>query len=113
MKPTGRVTQRELVALRRDIHQHPEMGFQETRTSALVQTHLERLGLTPKVLAKTGVTALIDTKKPGNTLMIRCDLDALPIQEDPTDLQQHPGLSPRQPLNASGEDLIQPTSRLL
>jgi amidohydrolase len=84
MKPTGAVTRGELVALRRDIHRHPEIGFEEKRTSALVRTHLEALGLAPRVLAGTGVSALIESSRPGRTLMLRCDLDALPMEEERT-----------------------------
>ena len=84
MKPSGPVTKEELVAVRRDIHRHPEIGFDEHRTSALVQTHLKTFGLKPKVLAGTGVTALIEGKKQGKTLMMRSDLDALPILEENT-----------------------------
>lgn len=82
MKPTGPVTKAELVAVRRDIHRHPELGFLEHRTSALVQGQLRAFGLKPRVLAGTGVTALIEGSRPGRTLMIRSDLDGLPIQEE-------------------------------
>jgi amidohydrolase len=76
------VTRKELVAARRDVHRHPEMGFDEHRTSALVQAQLKAFGLRPTVLAGTGVTALIEGKAPGKTLMMRSDLDGLPIQEE-------------------------------
>ena len=82
MKAGGAVKKEELLALRRDVHQHPELGFQERRTSKLVHMHLKELGLKPKALAGTGVSALIESKKPGKTLMVRCDLDALPVTEE-------------------------------
>jgi amidohydrolase len=82
MSPSGPVTRKELVAARRDVHRHPEMGFDEHRTSALVQAQLRAFGLKPRTLAGTGVTALIEGKAPGKTLMVRSDLDGLPIQEE-------------------------------
>jgi amidohydrolase len=84
MKPKGPVTRNELVTVRRDIHKHPEIGFDEHRTSAVVQAQLKAFGLETKVIAGTGVSALVEGKKPGKTLMIRSDLDALPIQEENT-----------------------------
>jgi amidohydrolase len=84
MHPSRSITREELIALRRDIHRHPEVAFTESRTSALVRAHLEALGLKPKTLAGTGVTALIEGSSPGKTLMLRCDLDALPITEENT-----------------------------
>lgn len=72
----------ELVALRRDIHHHPELGFKEERTCALVEKHLSELGLKPRVMAGTGVTALVEGAAPGKTLMMRSDLDGLPIIEE-------------------------------
>ena len=83
MKAKGAVGKTELVALRRDIHQHPEVGFNEHRTSALVRMHLKALGLRPKVMGGTGVSALLGPGD-GKTLMVRCDLDALPMQEENT-----------------------------
>lgn len=73
----------ELVALRRDFHQHPELAFQEVRTSGIVIEYLKNLGLNPKTgIAKTGVTADIVGALPGPTIMIRADMDALPIHEE-------------------------------
>jgi amidohydrolase len=75
--------QDELVALRRDFHQHPELGFEEFRTSGVVANYLESLGLTPRTgIAKTGVTADIVGALPGPTILIRADMDALPILEE-------------------------------
>jgi amidohydrolase len=82
MKPQGPVSDKELVALRRDLHRHPELGFKETRTNAFVTRHLEALGLSPRTLAGTGVTALVEGGNAGKTLMLRADLDALPVQEE-------------------------------
>ena len=84
----------EVVALRRDFHQHPELGFEEVRTAAVVTGYLEALGLKPRSgIAKTGVTADIVGALPGPTIMLRADMDALPILEE-TGLQfasQNPG----------------------
>src|SRR5258708_2351033 len=72
----------ELVRLRRDLHQHPELGFQEVRTCALVADALEQEGLpVRRGVARTGVIALVEGGRPGPTLLLRADMDALPIQE--------------------------------
>jgi amidohydrolase len=72
----------ELIETRRDIHMNPELGFEERRTSGLVRDRLRSLGLKPKILASTGVAAVVPGEKPGPVVMIRCDMDALPIQEE-------------------------------
>lgn len=72
----------ELIALRRDFHMHPELGFQEYRTAEKVETFLKGLGLSPKRIADTGVVALIEGSSPGPVLMLRADIDALPIREE-------------------------------
>jgi len=72
----------ELVALRRDFHQHPELGFQEKRSQKIVMEYLEKLGLEPKKIAGTGVVALIKGGKPGKTVLLRTDMDALPVKEE-------------------------------
>ena len=92
----------EMVATRRDFHRHPEMGFQETRTSGIVADKLTELGLeVQRGVAKTGVVGLLEGKRPGPTLMLRFDMDALPIQEE-TGLEfasQNPGV-----MHACGHD---------
>src|SRR5690554_1231541 len=73
----------ELVALRRDFHQYPELGFEEFRTQEIVMKYLkDDCGLEPKKIAGTGVVALIKGGKPGKTIMLRSDMDALPVTED-------------------------------
>jgi len=67
---------------RRDFHRHPELGFQEKRTAAVVADELAGLGLEVTTgIAKTGVTALLHGHKPGKVVLLRFDMDALPIQE--------------------------------
>src|SRR5688500_15252896 len=71
-----------LIAWRRDIHQHPELGDQETRTAALVAKHLRGLGLEVHTgVARTGVVGMLKGGKPGRTVALRADMDALPVQE--------------------------------
>ena len=72
----------ELIALRRDFHQHPELGFQEHRTATVVETYLQSLGLKTERVAGTGVVAVLKGTGSGPTLMLRADMDALPIQEE-------------------------------
>src|SRR5512139_1407999 len=70
-------------ALRRDFHIHPELGFREFRTSGIVAKELEALGLeVTKGIGKTGVVGLLEGHQPGPTLLLRFDMDALPITED-------------------------------
>jgi amidohydrolase len=70
-------------ALRRDFHRHPELGFQEVRTAGIVSQELNQLGLEVKTgIGKTGVVALLEGDQPGPALLIRVDMDALPIQEE-------------------------------
>ncbi len=69
--------------LRRDFHMHPELGFHELRTGGIVAKELETLGLeVTKGVGKTGVVGLLEGARPGPTLLIRFDMDALPIVED-------------------------------
>ena len=77
--------QADLTAIRRDIHQHPEVGFEETRTAALVAAHLREWGLeVTDGIAKTGVVATLTGSRPGQrAIALRADMDALNIQEVP------------------------------
>jgi amidohydrolase len=70
-------------ALRRDFHMHPELGFEEVRTAGIVAKELRELGLeTTTGIAKTGVVALLEGAKPGPVVLLRFDMDALPIEEE-------------------------------
>lgn len=74
-----------VIADRRFLHEHPELGFQEVETSKFVAERLQAIGVEDLQtgIAKTGVTGLIRGKKPGDkVLMIRADMDALPIHEE-------------------------------
>ena len=72
----------ELVALRRQLHQHPELAFEEHETAKTVAAFLSKLGIKFRSgIGKTGVVAVIDGAKPGRTVGIRADMDALPILE--------------------------------
>ncbi|WP_448566313.1 M20 metallopeptidase family protein [Thermus sp.] len=72
-----------LIEMRRDFHRHPELGFQEVRTSAKLAEFLEGLGLeVTRGVAQTGVVARLKGARPGKTVLVRADIDALPIQED-------------------------------
>ena len=76
----------EIVALRRKIHEHPELAFEEQETAAHVVAYLKRLGIPCRTgIGKTGIVALLQGGKPGRTIAIRADMDALPINE-PTGL---------------------------
>ena len=69
--------------LRRDFHMHPELGFEEIRTAGIIAKELNELGLeTTTGIAKTGVVALLEGAKPGPVVLLRFDMDALPIEEE-------------------------------
>src|SRR5215469_1577760 len=92
-----------LIEIRRDIHAHPELGFEEVRTAGVVARELTRLAIPHRTgIGKTGVVGLIEGGRPGPVLAIRADMDALPIEEK-TDLpfaSTRPGL-----MHACGHDL--------
>ena len=72
----------KMIGWRRDFHQHPEIGLEEVRTARVVAGELERLGLQVKTgIGRTGVVGLMEGCSPGKTLLLRADMDALPIQE--------------------------------
>jgi len=69
--------------LRRDFHMHPELGFTEVRTGGIVAKELEALGIeVTKGVGKTGVVGYLEGSKPGPTILLRFDMDALPITEE-------------------------------
>ncbi len=68
--------------MRRDFHMHPELGFQEVRTAGIVARELTGLGLEVSTgIGETGVVALVEGEKPGPVILLRFDMDALPILE--------------------------------
>ncbi|WP_295225237.1 amidohydrolase [uncultured Brevundimonas sp.] len=72
----------EVVAWRRDFHQHPELGFAETRSAGVIAEHLRSLGLEVRAgVGKTGVIGVLRGARPGRTVALRADMDALPVQE--------------------------------
>ncbi len=82
----------EIVRLRRDFHMHPELGFEEERTSGIVRDYLNDLGITTKRMAGTGVVGYLNNGGE-KTVGIRADMDALPITEmnDVPYRSQNPG----------------------
>ena len=73
----------ELITIRRDLHEHPELGFEEKRTSEKIKEFLTKEGITYVEVAKTGVCGIIKGEKKDNNRVIglRADMDALPIQD--------------------------------
>lgn len=93
----------EMVELRRDLHMHPELSFQEERTPAKIAAYLESLGIEVRTgVGGRGVVGVLDGARPGKTVALRADFDALPIQEE-NDLpyaSQVPGV-----MHACGHDV--------
>ena len=82
LKAEIQAEQEEMVSIRRDFHAHPELSFKEERTAGLIADRLRRLGLEVSTgIASTGVVGLLEGDGPGPTLMLRADIDGLPIQE--------------------------------
>lgn len=72
----------QVIAWRRDIHEHPELGNNEIRTSGLIAKYLQSLGIEVKTgIAKTGVVGILKGGNPGPVVALRADMDALPITE--------------------------------
>ncbi|NMC80127.1 MAG: amidohydrolase, partial [Chloroflexi bacterium] len=88
--------------LRREIHQRPELGFQEVHTGGVISRELSKLDLeVTRGVAKTGVVALMEGEQPGPVVLLRFDMDALPIQEESQAeyASQNPGV-----MHACGHD---------
>ena len=92
----------QVVRDRRHLHQHPELGFQEHQTAAFVAERLGSLGIEVRTgVAETGVVGLLRGGRPGKTVLLRADMDALPIDEanDVPYKSQNPGV-----MHACGHD---------
>ena len=73
----------KVISLRRDFHQHPELGNREVRTSRIVADHLRSLGLEVRAnVARTGVVGVLKGGRPGPVVALRADMDALPVTEE-------------------------------
>jgi amidohydrolase len=82
-KPAIQARQADWITRRRDLHRHPELGFQEVRTAGIVADELTRLGLDIRTgVGKTGVVGLLEGAADGPTVLVRADMDALPVQEE-------------------------------
>lgn len=82
LEPELKAVDAKVIAWRRDFHQNPELSNREFRTSKIVAEHLKSLGLEVTTgIAHTGVVALLKTGKPGPTIALRADMDALPVVE--------------------------------
>ncbi|HEU0014661.1 MAG TPA: amidohydrolase [Longimicrobium sp.] len=72
-----------IVEVRHDLHQHPELSNRETRTAGIVERHLRSLGLEVRTgIAHTGVVGILRGGRPGPTIAVRADMDALPVTEE-------------------------------
>lgn len=83
----GRKYEEAVVGWRRELHRFPELGGQEHRTCALVEAHAKALGLQIIAVGATGRIAVLTTGRPGRTIVLRADLDALPVRENPRNLR--------------------------
>jgi len=93
ISPDVKAIEAKVIEHRRQVHMYPERGFQEVKTQAYVLANLDKIGLKGKKIAKTGVVAVLKGKSPGKTILLRADMDALPMDED-TGLpysSKHPG----------------------
>lgn len=71
-----------LIGLRRELHRHPELAFAEVWTAATIAGRLRALGLAvQEKIGGTGVVAVLEGRRPGKTLLVRADIDALPIED--------------------------------
>uniref|UniRef100_A0A7C4KH44 Amidohydrolase n=1 Tax=Anaerolinea thermolimosa TaxID=229919 RepID=A0A7C4KH44_9CHLR len=84
MKPDAQLLFQFARNVRRELHRHPELGFQEIRTAGIIAGELSRLGIETRTgVAKTGVVGLLEgDKENGPVVLLRFDMDALPIQEE-------------------------------
>jgi amidohydrolase len=92
----------QLVAWRRDFHRYPELGFQEHRSAGVIADRLRELGYQVQTgIAHTGVVGLLQGQHPGPVVMVRFDMDALPVTEanETEYASQNPGL-----MHACGHD---------
>ena len=82
IKPEIKALKESIISTRRDIHQHPELAFDEHRTAQLVADRLQSFGMDVQTgVGKTGVVGILKGNGNGKTIALRADMDALPMQE--------------------------------
>ena len=87
--------EQEVIGWRRHVHQYPELLMDLPETAAFVERELRNMGYEPEYICQSGIVAVLDSQKPGKTLLLRADMDALPIGEE-SGLEyasKHPGIS--------------------
>lgn len=72
----------QLIEWRRDFHRHPEIAYQEHRTSSVIRTFMESLGIPVTTYAETGLKGVLEGEPGGKTVALRADIDALPLKEE-------------------------------
>lgn len=75
-----------VIKMRREFHEHPEVAMKEKETSERIIKAIESLGLEYEIVEPYGIIATMKGGNPGKTVLLRADMDALPIQEDPSNL---------------------------
>lgn len=81
LKASVKKYEEEMIAFRRDLHQHPELQWEEFRTTQKVADEMDKLGIPYRKTEPTGLIAELVGGKPGKTVVLRADMDALPVQE--------------------------------
>ena len=72
-----------IMEMRRELHRFPELGFKEFKTAEIIKKELDRIGIPyESEIAATGIVGLIKGKKEGKTVLLRADMDALPVEEE-------------------------------
>lgn len=103
IKKLAKKNKKEIISVRQELHQYPELSFQEYQTCRFIKNKLESWGIETKIMATTGVVALIYGRNPDTkTIALRADIDALPIQEinELPYKSLHPGI-----MHACGHDV--------
>lgn len=86
-----------IIQMRRHLHEHPELSGRETETIKFIEQELEKIGLPYKTIFPGGVVAFADSGRPGKTVLLRADIDALPMQESDTNLKNKKNCVSRTP----------------
>ena len=92
----------DMIAFRRDLHRHPELPWEEFRTTDRIAEELDKIGITYRRTKPTGIIADIQGGKPGKTILLRADIDALPVKELSTNIDYQSTIDGK--MHACGHD---------